>query len=116
MPRKAFTVPSDFPWSLPVSMLTCGAEPAPRNAFAANSTNPNIAINPSDDPSLLMPSPPNARGTIPWERVGRKSGWRSEQQGRRERLDLAPLPCGGYRYLRRTCPENVPVDVVWRGD
>src|SRR5580692_5113274 len=65
MPRKALIVPSDLPSSLPVSILTVGAEPAPRmlTAATANSAVKRIAPTADERPSLNMESPGEARGT-----------------------------------------------------
>src|ERR1700760_3661179 len=70
MPRNAEMLPSDLPSSLPVSILTVGAEPAPRmlTAAKANSAVKSPAPTADESPSLIMESPGEARGTISQER------------------------------------------------
>src|SRR5579862_9660818 len=70
MPRNEVIVPSDLPSSLPVSILTVGAEPAARmvTAATANSAVKRTAPTADERPSLNMESPGKARGTISQER------------------------------------------------
>src|ERR1700722_4457251 len=72
-PRKAEIVPSDLPSSLPVSILTVGAEPAPRILTAANNAVRRMAPTADEKPSLIMESPGEARGTISQRKGARKS-------------------------------------------
>src|ERR1700760_1697966 len=74
-PRNAVMLPSDLPSSLPVSILTVGAEPAPRMLTAAKANNAVKSPAPTADesPSLIMESPGEARGTISQRKGARKS-------------------------------------------
>src|SRR5580704_745305 len=73
MPRKAEIVPSDLPSSLPVSILTVGAEPAARMVTAARSAVKSKALAAEEMPSLIEESPGEARGTIAQRKRARKS-------------------------------------------
>src|ERR1700755_2376669 len=64
MPRNAVMVPSDLPSSLPVSILTVGAEPAARMVTAANKAMKQAAPTMEEKPSFIIESPQEARGTI----------------------------------------------------
>src|SRR5690348_14225031 len=63
-PRKAAMVPSVLPSSLPVSILTVGAEPAPRMlaAATANTAVKSTAPTADESPSLIMESPEKPEG------------------------------------------------------
>src|SRR5579864_1001175 len=64
MPRKAEMVPSDLPSSLPVSILTVGAEAAARMLTAAKSAVKRKATTTDEKPNFMDKSPREARGTI----------------------------------------------------
>src|ERR1700744_1508586 len=74
MPRNAVMVPLDLPSSLPVSILTVGAEPAARMVIAAaNRAAKKTAPATAEKPSLIGESPGKARGTISQRKGVRKS-------------------------------------------
>src|ERR1700723_534088 len=65
MPRKAVMVPADLPSSLPVSILTVGAEPAARMVIAtANRAVKKTAPATAEKPSLIGESPGSPRDNI----------------------------------------------------
>src|SRR5579872_570827 len=61
-PRKAAMVPSVLPSSLPVSILTVGAEAAPRMLTEANNAVKSTAPTADESPSLIMESPEKPEG------------------------------------------------------
>src|ERR1700760_4949233 len=72
-PRKAVIVPSDLPSSLPLSILTVGAEPAPRMLTAANKAMKQTAPTKDERPNLTIESPRKSRATISQRKSTRKS-------------------------------------------